>query len=209
MADYRISKRAIVASVGATLRPHPSAAAKLETRLKLLNRLGFPHGVNAGRGFRGGYTLDQLWQVVLAFRVLKFAVPLSRTIEIVNESWDIAYAAIANSLPGRRLAEHSFYWLIDPPGLSDLDLEPSPGTSGWTRPIETIALEDGQTVHDVAVLRNLADYGVINASAVVDDVLTALADPALEIDQDELRAMLVDWAMNPINQLRSLAGKRK
>jgi hypothetical protein len=59
----------------------------------------------------------------------------------------------------------------------------------------TWAMQPGQALQDVALREyHLEDGWWINVQQLVDRVLHRLADPALEIDQDELMAGLSSWA---------------
>ena len=209
MADYRIAKKALVASLEHTHRMPTTARTKLETRLMVLARTAFPEGVRAGRGFRGGYSVDQFWQIILAFQMIEIGVPVHRIAQMVNESWDIAYLAIAKSLPDHTIEGMRFWWMIEPAGLSDFDLQTERRTKselvGSVRPIETIGTAAGETLEIGANNRGLRVFSVVDATAVVRDVLEALGDPALEIDQDGLKAALNEWASAPFNRLLALS----
>lgn len=202
--EIRLQKNAVLKAIGSSLNAFPEAEKLLRNRLMLLTRLGFPAGVNTGRGFRGGYDIDQFWKTILAFQVLQMAVPLSRTIQIVEESWDIAHSAIAYSLPGQGLDGMTFHWLVEPAGFPDFPLDrKADGRGNWHRPIETIGIDDGAGVLGTPQLNEVKKYSVINASMVVDDALEALSHPELSIDQHELMDSLLDWAKRPSADLKA------
>jgi hypothetical protein len=211
MSDFRISKKVVLAVSQRVLGVPVSSHTKFETRLMLLNRLGFPDGVNAGRGYRGGYTIGQFWQLVLAFRLMKLGIGLSRLVEIINESWDIAYYAVAQSLPGSTFPDRQFWWIVEPIGLDDLNLETERKKfgAGFAEPrsIQTLALSEHDSLQDHAREQHLTEFLAIDAKRVVDDVLAALALPEFQIDQDDLYAELKLWVDAPVVRLRSLIRK--
>jgi hypothetical protein len=199
MIDYRLSKNALLASIAASLKAGEGGIPKILSRMMLLNRVGYPHGINTGRGYRGGYDLEQVWQTIFAFQLMKFDVPHSRTIKIANASWSIARSAIAHSLPGSSIPGLTFYWIGEPSRLSEMEGEvrtsSAPENEALHSPVMTWAMQPGQALQDVALREyHLEDGWWINVQQLVDRVLHRLADPALEIDQDELMAGLSSWA---------------
>ena len=207
--DFRIPKRGVVTAVTASLGLDQSDESMIATRLLMFTRLGFPAGSSVGRGYRGGYTPDQFWKLILAFQLLEMGVALSRAIAMVNESWDLAYLAISHSLPDHGDPDRSFVWLAAPAGLQEPNLDrDGPENGSWNRPILTMSFEHGQSAIGIAELANVRKYTVINARIIVQDALEALALPESGIGAAALDAAMREWASTPMKRLRQLMTKK-
>lgn len=69
---------------------------KFRARIKQLQRLGFPEGVNVGRGVRMPYELVHLIQLAVAFELLDCGLPAKFVTESVARGWDrISYGVWA------------------------------------------------------------------------------------------------------------------
>lgn len=92
------------ATLAAYLRIHPDRLGTFRSRIKQLQRLQFPPGVNIGRGGKMAYSLAHLFQMVTAFELLGFAIPAQTACTLAVEHWD----TIAGGFALAALNERSF-----------------------------------------------------------------------------------------------------
>lgn len=69
--------------------------AALVARFKYMQRMGFPEGVQPGRGVRAVYGLEQLLKVLLAFELLEAGATPTRVVRMVRTGWDALKPALA------------------------------------------------------------------------------------------------------------------
>jgi hypothetical protein len=61
--------------------------AALIARFKYMQRLGFPEGVNSGRGVRSVYGIEETLKVLLAFELLETGATPTRVIRMIRTGW--------------------------------------------------------------------------------------------------------------------------
>lgn len=89
------------------LRIQPDRIPTLKSRIKQLQRLEFPPGVNVGRGSKMSYTGEHLFQMVTVFELLGFGIPAKSACEITMRHWNVFAGGFALSiLQDRRPTEH-------------------------------------------------------------------------------------------------------
>lgn len=69
--------------------------AGVRTRLKYLQRMGFPSGSNSGRGRRATYDLDQLLQTLVVFQLIQLGLPPTRSLRTVRTGWSVLRGPLA------------------------------------------------------------------------------------------------------------------
>jgi hypothetical protein len=79
--------------------------ARFLGRIKQLQRLGFPEGVNIGRGEKLDYTLRHLFQMAVAFELINSGITAKPATRIVSENWGkfergIGFVARCATRPG-------------------------------------------------------------------------------------------------------------
>lgn len=85
------------------LRIHPDRVGTFRSRIKQLQRLQFPPGVNVGRGARMAYSGEHLFQLVTAFELIAFGLPAMSACTLVERHWEQFSAGYAlSALQGRR-----------------------------------------------------------------------------------------------------------
>ena len=72
----------------------PSEAG-LVARFKYMQRMGFPEGVNSGRGVRAVYDLEATLKVLLAFELLETGATPTRVVRMVRTGWAALRPALA------------------------------------------------------------------------------------------------------------------
>lgn len=136
--------------------------ARFLGRIKQLQRLGFPEGVNIGRGEKLNYTLRHMFQMAVAFELINSGITAKPATRIVSEHWHkfesgIGFVARCATRPG---------------GVSDL-LVARVLFNGLSDPDAGCAVV---TVEDRASLPSAADRGghtsiQINLSSLVRAIL--------------------------------------
>lgn len=88
------------------LQIHPDKVPTFRSRLKQLQRLEFPPGVNVGRGSKMTYTAEHLFMLVTVFEILGFGLPAQTACKLVTLHWEHFSAGYAlTALQRRRFRE--------------------------------------------------------------------------------------------------------
>jgi hypothetical protein len=66
---------------------HPDRVSTFRSRIKQLQRLQFPSGVNIGRGVRMSYSATHLFQLVSAFELIGLGLPAAQATKAVEDRW--------------------------------------------------------------------------------------------------------------------------
>lgn len=98
----KLTYRQLEAILAAYLGVHPDKVSTFRSRMKQLQRLEFPHGVNIGRGVRMTYTAEHLLQLAVAFEVLGTGLAAKAATDLVSSHWPKFQAAIGRA--SKRLA---------------------------------------------------------------------------------------------------------
>ena len=69
--------------------------AALVARFKYMQRMGFPEGVNPGRGVRSVFGLEEVLKVLLAFELLETGATPTRVVRMVRTGWSGLLPALA------------------------------------------------------------------------------------------------------------------
>lgn len=191
--DARVSKASAVTALLASLGLGLEERRKLEARLSFIGRSGFPEGVNTGRGFRGGYTFEQFWQIFMLLHLQRLGLPLGAAIKLVKTHWvlasapiDLAFEDAANDL------QMVFFWVVEP-------AEALPGDESVTRgSFSTLGLLPGQALQEE--INGGAHFAAINASAVIRKATSALATD--EVAKAEIIAAHRLWRQEVNSRVR-------
>lgn len=182
----RVSKAAAVTALLASLDLGSEERRKLEARLSFIGRAGFPEGVNTGRGFRGGYTFEQFWQLFMLLHLQRLGLPLGSAIKLVQAHWalasgpiDLAFEDSANQL------QMTFYWVFQPNEALPGDESVTKGSFG------TFGLLPGEALQDKVPVG--PHFAAINAMAVIGKAARALTTAGDPNVQDDLVAAHRLW----------------
>lgn len=74
-------------TLAAHLHVHPDKVPTLRSRIKQLQRLQFPPGVNVGRGSKMEYTGEHLLMLVTVFELIGFGLPAQTAANTVSDHW--------------------------------------------------------------------------------------------------------------------------
>lgn len=92
-----MSYRQLEVILAAFLSVHPERLGTFRSRLKQLQRLEFPDGVNIGRGTRMTYGATHLLQLAVAFELIGTGMPAKTATETVNAYWPRFKAAFGRA----------------------------------------------------------------------------------------------------------------
>lgn len=121
------------ATVVAHLRIHPDRVATLRARIKQLQKLQFPPGVNVGRGTKMAYNGTHLFQLISAFELINVGLPAATATGMVVTNWRVfeaGYGRAIKNLAGVR-SDDVFLRLLH---LALEDLTGGIDRKGWTSP---------------------------------------------------------------------------
>lgn len=82
-----LSYRQLEATLAAYLNVHPEKIGTFRSRMKQLQRLEFPVGVNIGRGVRMTYSADHLLQLAVAFEIIGTGLAAKAATDLVTKYW--------------------------------------------------------------------------------------------------------------------------
>lgn len=115
----------------------PDREGTFRSRIKQLQRLEFPSGVNVGRGTKMTYTGEHLFKLTVAFELLSSGLPALAATQLVELHWPafqgaFRLAAIQKRF-GRRGPEIPLFLKIDVQTMSDIRIARS---WEWPRPTD-------------------------------------------------------------------------
>jgi hypothetical protein len=87
VSEFRLSFSRLEAVLSAYFRIDPDRGGTFRARIKQLQRLNFPSGVNVGRGVKFEYELSHALKLVVALEIMALGLPAKFVSELVEESW--------------------------------------------------------------------------------------------------------------------------
>ncbi|WP_146001636.1 hypothetical protein [Sphingobium sp. CFD-2] len=184
------------ATLAGHLRIHPDRLGTLRARIKQLQKLQFPPGVNVGRGTKMAYSGAHLFQLVSAFELINLGLPAATATGLVTPSWRVIAAgyalAVANPSWGR--PNDIFIRLLN---SSLEDLTGGLDRHGWT---SRAYIHDRKSlIDDLYCDYRRPEFSsiLINASDVVRSVLQfaeQFARVPSPLADDEIRSWTVNYS---------------
>lgn len=106
-------------------------------RVKHLQKLGFPAGINTGKGKRAEYTLEACCKLIAAFELMQFGAMPAAAIGIVESNWSflkVMFAAayveyLERGWPDEGGFGYSWVWVLYPQMMADLADPDDPDTA--------------------------------------------------------------------------------
>lgn len=92
-----LTYKQVEATLIAYLRIQPDRAHTFRSRIKQLQRMEFPPGVNVGRGSKMSYSSEHLFKLVTAFELIGIGLPAQSATTLVEKHWVQFSAAYALS----------------------------------------------------------------------------------------------------------------
>ncbi|GFZ85198.1 MULTISPECIES: hypothetical protein [Sphingobium] len=185
------------ATVAAHLRIHPDRVGTLRARIKQLQKLQFPPGVNVGRGAKMAYSGAHLFQLISAFELINLGLPAATATGIVTPSWRQFAAGFGRALqnPFGTRSSDTFIRIMQ---YSLEDLTGGLDRKGWNSPVY---IDDQESLSNDFLLRDDQRIGhshiIICANDVVRSVIVA-ADRFSRIpefvDDKEFKSWIIDYS---------------
>jgi len=150
-------------------------------RLQHFQRIGFPDGVNTGRGKPAQYGWTQLFQLAFALDFVELGQPPEVAAKIVRENSDVLMAAVASMKPQLIAMEVSMLAHMKPEGHQE---------------IAQIWVLSDEYIMEMLTKVGLSSYRptiITNAGSVLDFILGQVAR-VTEGDHSEIEADLAEWA---------------
>ncbi|PSO12626.1 MULTISPECIES: hypothetical protein [unclassified Sphingobium] len=88
----------IESTLAGHLRVHPDKLGTLRARIKQLQKLQFPPGVNVGRGTKMAYSGAHLFQLLAAFELINIGLPAATATGLVTPNWRQFAAGFARAM---------------------------------------------------------------------------------------------------------------
>lgn len=139
----------------------PARSVAFRGRLQHLQRLGFPAGVNTGRGRPARYEAEQMIMLALALQFIELGLTPERAVSVLQTRAGNIADAVAAALRGRG----EIYLLIDPDGLGTFRESPPPSPG-----LESEFASATEAEKDIAV-RSLSWWNTQDMMGEVMDVL--------------------------------------
>lgn len=96
-------------------------AGSFEARIKQWQKMGFPEGVNVGRGVKASYGATQIFQLLIMLKLLRVGLTPQRAQQVVISGWPKLKDAVVETLSCMANgSEHLHYCLIQLDALSEL-----------------------------------------------------------------------------------------
>lgn len=187
--------------IAALHRILPARRSALEGRLKHFKRLGFPAGVNTGRGIAAKYNASAVLRLLIAFELLQLGMMPEKAVSLVRVMSHILISAAGyaggdlvrgpdpdETDPDVSHNKNPFYILFDPVALGPLI---SPGDEGELSMDTLYALLDSELQDDFD--RGYSRTALINCTFLIGSAAIHLRDeeslPCAVFGQ-----ALLDWA---------------
>lgn len=87
MSDFALSFGRLEAVLSTYFRIDPERSGTFRARIKQLQRLNFPSGVNVGRGVKFEYGLDHALKLIVALEFMALGLPAKFVTDIVEAGW--------------------------------------------------------------------------------------------------------------------------
>ena len=82
-----MSYKQVETALTSYLRIKPDRLMTFRSRIKQLQRLSFPPGVNIGRGVRMAYNAEHLYKYAIAFELMGVGFPAQFVVSIIRKHW--------------------------------------------------------------------------------------------------------------------------
>jgi hypothetical protein len=96
-----LTYRQLEITLSAALRIKPDRVGTFRSRIKQLQRLEFPSGVNVGRGTKMAYSAEHLFKLGFAFELIGAGLPAMLAARIVEKNWHKFGASVATDMRNR------------------------------------------------------------------------------------------------------------
>ncbi|KHS43407.1 hypothetical protein NJ75_03716 [Novosphingobium subterraneum] len=173
----------------------PDKRPRFQARLKQLQRLKFPDGVNAGKTARTDYRAEQIFKLALVLELLQAGITPERAISFVKTWWLKIRRGIVQVRNEPRPISIVF-WPKDFGGLTDAgDDEKLAWTSNGCALMTLDAADERDLLETAAVLTAQPRTVIINLSRIWHEIINGGALP--ESGVAEINADVAAWESDP------------
>lgn len=121
----KLTYRQIEQTLASHLQIQPDRLPTLQSRVKQLQRLGFPPGVNVGRRARMTYTAEHMFQLVTAFELLGFGLPAQTACNLVTDHWaEFSAGYSLAALQWRALTSNQMFAVVWAQSMHEIQFNP-------------------------------------------------------------------------------------
>lgn len=122
---FSLSYSAVESLIAGLHEVMPNRHSALRARLKHLKRLGFPTGVNTGRGVPAQYGADSVIHLLLAFELIQLGLTPERAVNLLREFGFVVVQAagfVSQHILREQgtIGDQDFFLSLDPRGLASL-----------------------------------------------------------------------------------------
>lgn len=150
----------------------PDRAGTFRSRLKQLQRLEFPSGVNVGRGARMTYSAEHSLKLALAIELIGSGYAAGQATSLVEEHWREFSAAFALAALSIRIADAKpVYAAITVSAFHEIQF-----SQAFITPTRVIVLDNEALPYTINAAYSPTSYGRLLVSATT--ILQALSDAA-------------------------------
>lgn len=179
-------------------RIQPEKQATFRSRIKTLQRMGFPPGTNVGRGPKVDYSADHLLMLVAVFELHQIGLPADRAIKSVLAGWDglkVGFGVAFQLQDQFTPSDEKVLGWIQGRALRDMQFEPRPPMQHAGIPFATAITSSAftQMLQKASAKRMSYSYLVLDLSDIIRSVVAACANAA-GLDDVELGLELHRWA---------------
>ena len=180
----------------------PERRSAFRARIKHLQKLGFPAGLNTGKGTRAVYTLEAIAKLVAAFEFMQFGMMPATAVNLIETNWSFFRVTVAAAYierlergwPRNNGFAFSWVWILTPQMMADLappeDEQFASIGAFRLKDVEKTFWEDWRDGEDnmVPVRGRAYRLAMVNISWALDEFLSALVRPegnlfSQEVDQ--------------------------
>jgi hypothetical protein len=162
-----------------------SRRAAFQSRLRHLQRLGFPTGINTGTGRHARYGAGELLQLAVAAKLISLSVSPERAVALLQDNENSVREAVLTAVETLGGGDAMFF-LLDPEVLA------SGRTWFSAKSFSELVRLLEQAQHSPTITGLL----VVNVSAIISGVIKTFIDFALDERGAEFVIGLKDWATN-------------
>lgn len=168
----------------------PDKRPRFQARLKQLQRMGFPEGVNAGRNAKADYRAEHLFKLAFVLELLQIGITPERSISFVRSWWDKIRRGLLSAQRTDRTIGIVF-WPKDFGGLTSAENVDENDQIAWSTnasSLITISENDQQDLFETAAaLVSRPRSVILNVSRIWFEIMSPgqlPADVAQEIAAD-------------------------
>lgn len=201
-----LSYRQLEAALAAHFSISPDGLPRFRSRIKQLQRLEFPGGVNVGRGVKMVYGAEHLFKLVIAFELIGLGIPADRATTVVTTHWRALAGALALARRNLLNAWWTKFVFVRLVMRSMIEMQFERGDNK-SLPTEAI-VEDWEAItenlNNLSLNRRAFAYTVICVSDLFNRVVTGCEDAAIPKPYEDLE--IAGWMPSAAEDWLNLKG---